>query len=247
MILSPFGASGGSGSQKWCGRPGVYSRRSETLKLELAGAYMRFTWLQIVVLATSAFGQTSTYPYYLKSFAGTFPLGDGGPATSALLYYPNAAVADPAGNLYILDSNNYRIRKVTTDGKIETYAQSNITAYDMKLAADGSLYIGASGQVLRFTQAGFGGSIAGTGKPGYGGDGGPANGAQVGSVYGIALDSWGSLRGRRRTRKRRAGGLGVRNSPGQFGKFLLYRFIFLREPRTNGHHKWDNPDDRGYC
>ena len=154
---------------------------------------MRFTWLQIVVLATSAFGQTSTYPYYLKSFAGTFPLGDGGPATSALLYYPNAAVADPAGNLYILDSNNYRIRKVTTDGKIETYAQSNITAYDMKLAADGSLYIGASGQVLRLTQAGFGGSIAGTGKPGYGGDGGPANGAQVGSVYGIALDSSGSF------------------------------------------------------
>src|SRR5450631_638740 len=38
-------------------RPGVYSRRSETLKLEFAGANMRFTWLQIVVLATSAFGQ----------------------------------------------------------------------------------------------------------------------------------------------------------------------------------------------
>ena len=154
---------------------------------------MRFTWLQIVVLATAAFGQTNTYPYFLKSFAGTFPLGDGGPATSALLYYPNAAVADPAGNLYILDSNNYRIRKVTTDGKIDTFAQRNITAFDMKLAADGSLYIGALGEVLWLTQAGFGGSIAGTGTPGYGGDGGPANNAQVGSVYGIALDSSGNF------------------------------------------------------
>ena len=63
----------------------------------------------------------------------------------------------------------------------------------MKLAADGSLYIGASGQVLWLTQAGFGGTVAGSGNPGYGGDGGPATGAQVGQVRGIALDSSGNF------------------------------------------------------
>ncbi len=48
--------------------------------------------------------------------------GDGGPATKAMLQYPRALALDAAGNLYITDSTNSRIRKVTQDGTIVTIA-----------------------------------------------------------------------------------------------------------------------------
>ncbi len=149
--------------------------------------------LYVTVLTSFAFGQGSTYPYFLKSYAGTFPIGDGGSATSALLYYPYAAIPDASGNLYILDSDNYRIRKVTTDGKIATLAQINIFGYDMKLAGDGSLYVTGSAEVIKISPSGTVKVVAGTGTYGTGGDGGPATSAQLGSVFGIALDTAGNL------------------------------------------------------
>jgi uncharacterized repeat protein (TIGR01451 family) len=50
--------------------------------------------------------------------------GDGGAATSAKLNYPNGVTVDPAGNIFIADTNNYRIRKVSLDGTITTVAGS---------------------------------------------------------------------------------------------------------------------------
>jgi sugar lactone lactonase YvrE len=51
--------------------------------------------------------------------------GDGGPATAAKLGYPNRAVADSAGNVYISDYYNNRIRKVSSGGIITTIAGGN--------------------------------------------------------------------------------------------------------------------------
>ena len=48
--------------------------------------------------------------------------GDGGPAVSAFLSRPYDVAVDPAGNLYIADLSNFRIRRITPAGKIETVA-----------------------------------------------------------------------------------------------------------------------------
>lgn len=53
--------------------------------------------------------------------------GDGGPATQAELFYPKGIAMDAAGNLYIADYTNQRIRKVSANGIIETIAGIGIT------------------------------------------------------------------------------------------------------------------------
>jgi sugar lactone lactonase YvrE len=50
------------------------------------------------------------------------PLGDGGPARRAFLYYPTSVAIDSAGNLFIADSGNLRVRKVSPEGIITTVA-----------------------------------------------------------------------------------------------------------------------------
>ena len=55
--------------------------------------------------------------------------GDGGPATSAELNYPYGVAVDAAGNLYIADTSNYRVRKVTPDGTITTVAGNGTEGY----------------------------------------------------------------------------------------------------------------------
>jgi uncharacterized protein (TIGR03437 family) len=56
-------------------------------------------------------------------------LGDGGPATSASLSYPNGVAVDAAGNLFIADSTNYRVRKVSASTGIITTVAGNGTEY----------------------------------------------------------------------------------------------------------------------
>lgn len=134
--------------------------------------------------------------------------GDGGLATAAQLYWPHGVVVDTAGNLYIADTNNHRIRKISAaDGKIATLAGSSVgfsgdggaaaTAklnYPQNLAIDGArnIYIAdyfnyrvrkidaASGNIA---------TLAGNGTQGYGGDGGAATSAQLGSYLHVAADA----------------------------------------------------------
>ena len=68
----------------------------------------------------------------VTTFAGNGNVGfggDGGLATKAQLNNPVGLATDAAGNLYIADANNSRIRKVTTDGYIYTIAGSGAIGY----------------------------------------------------------------------------------------------------------------------
>ena len=55
--------------------------------------------------------------------------GDGGPSTAAQLYLPRAVATDPAGNLYICDMNNNRVRKINIFGIISTFAGNGVATY----------------------------------------------------------------------------------------------------------------------
>ena len=69
--------------------------------------------------------------------------GDNGPATSAALYFPSGIAVDSSGNLYIADTNNNRIRKVTiSTGIISTFVGTGATSYngDGITASSASLY-----------------------------------------------------------------------------------------------------------
>ena len=68
----------------------------------------------------------------IVTFSGTGRAGysgDGGPATRAVLDNPFGVVRGPDGSLYICDTNNHVIRRVSVNGKIETVAGSGTPGY----------------------------------------------------------------------------------------------------------------------
>ncbi len=92
--------------------------------------------------------------------------GDGGPAVKARLHDPQQIAVDGAGNLVIADSGNFRIRVV---------AAHTGTFYGQPMTA-GDIY-----------------PVAGTGKAGFSGDGGPAVAAKINFLAGVSVGSAGSL------------------------------------------------------
>lgn len=134
--------------------------------------------------------------------------GDGGLATAARLNRPSGVAVDASGNLYIVD--NRRVRKVGRDGIITTVAGGGATPLADGLAATavalvnpsrvvvdgaGNLYVSERGlaRILKVAPSGTMSIVAGTGTPGYSGDGGPATAAQLASPIGLALDTAGNL------------------------------------------------------
>ena len=137
--------------------------------------------------------------------------GDNGPAILAQLYGPSGLAIDALGNLYIGDSLNGRVRKVSPAGTITTVAGGGICCslgdggpatianiHDPGgLAIDraGNLYITEMGgdRVRVVNAAGIISTVAGNGTPGYSGDNGSATSAQLQDPIAVAVDGAGNV------------------------------------------------------
>ena len=137
--------------------------------------------------------------------------GDGGPATSAELNGPEDVAADGSGNLYVVDSRNNCIRKVSPSGTITTVAGNGTAGYSgdgglatsaqlsnpYGVAADlsGNLYIADTGnnRSRRVSINGIITTVAGNGTSGYSGDGGLATSAELNNPVDVAADGSGNL------------------------------------------------------
>lgn len=124
------------------------------------------------------------------------PLGDGGPATAARLRRATAVVALADGGFLIADDFDERVRRVFPDGVIRTVAGSGqdegplgdggpaanarlSLPHALAVQPDGGFLIGDDYRVRRVAPDGTINTLAGTGRAGFSGDGGPATRARI--------------------------------------------------------------------
>lgn len=137
--------------------------------------------------------------------------GDGGPATAAQLHNPRGLAVDGiAGNLFVVDADNHRVRKITPSGTISTVAgrqdfgpledgvaaTSAYLSIPRAIAVDqkGNIYISSdSTHIQRVSTDGIIHTVAGNGKAGFSGDGGAATAASLNYPQGIAVDAAGNV------------------------------------------------------
>ena len=145
--------------------------------------------------------------------AGWGYTGDSGPATAAQLNRPNSIAVDYAGNIYIADVGNSRVRVINTAGVINTLAGNGTSGFTgdggpataAELGTPWSVGVDKSGSNVFIadgennmvrkvvTATGIISAFAGTGTPGYSGDGGAANAAELNDPWGIAVDTLGNV------------------------------------------------------
>ncbi len=150
----------------------------------------------------------------ISTYAGTGTSGfsgDGGAATAANISNVASIATDGAGNLYLLDNTNHRLRKVNTSGIISTVAGTGssgsggdggpATAAQLNrpsgvfVSNAGNIYISDqyNNRVRRINTSGIITSVAGTGTSGFSGDGGAATAAMLNLPTSVTTDASGNI------------------------------------------------------
>src|SRR5579859_8271885 len=169
-----------------------------------------------VVLMGVCFGQSAP-KFTISTVAGVGVsgfAGDGGQAAAASLAFPAGLAFDGAGNMYIADASNSRVRKVAPDGTISTIAgtgafgfagDSNVATkaimnrpYSVAVDKAGNLYIADTYNHSVRKVAASGGTMStfvgnGQGQPDFGGDGSAASGAFLNTPTALVFDAAGNL------------------------------------------------------
>jgi streptogramin lyase len=157
----------------------------------------------------------SATPWTISTYAGTGSpgsTGDGGPATSAQVNDPYGVVRGPDGAIWFCEHAGHRLRRIAPDGTITTVAGTGQRGYtgeggpareatfnlphELRFDAAGNIFIAdMANQVVRRIDARTGiiTTVAGTGKKGYTGDGGPAVQAALNSPHSIQFGPEGTL------------------------------------------------------
>jgi streptogramin lyase len=172
--------------------------------------------MRLALVLTALFvAATSAHAAALSVFAGSGAkgfAGDGHAAVEAKLADPSGIAIGPDGSLYICDTANHRIRRVGRDGKITVVAGTGEKGWSgdggpataAKLAEPYEVRFDASENIFWVerlshsvrrldAKTGVITTIAGTGAPGFSGDGGLATRAQLNEPHSIAFDSAGDL------------------------------------------------------
>ena len=202
--FSGYAGDGGAAVNAELGAPGGFAVDSS------GDIYIADTVNCIIRKVTRSNGVISTY-------AGTVGTcgyaGDGGAAISAQLNEPESVAVDASGNLYIADTYNQRIRKITaSNGDIATIAGNGATGfsgdggaatsaelnYPFAIALDSSanVYIADTDnyRIRKITvSTGNIATIGGNGTEGFAGDGGTATSAEISDVYGLSVDPSGNV------------------------------------------------------
>ncbi len=137
--------------------------------------------------------------------------GDGIAATSAKLHNPSGVFLDHTGSIFIADYSNNRIRKVSASGIITTVAGNGIAGslgdggmataaeinnpWGASVDATGNIYIAdaANNKIRKVVVSGIINTFAGTGIPGFSGDGALATAAKLDNPGGVIFDSLGNI------------------------------------------------------
>ena len=149
----------------------------------------------------------------ISTYAGTgVPgyTGDRGKATLAELNAPTGVAVDGSGNVFVAERDNFRVRRISIDGTINTVAGNGTGGFSgdkgpalsaqirpLAVAVDnkGNLYIADARnfRIRKVDSTGTITTIAGVGTQGFSGDNGLATSALIGLVTGLAVDSTGNV------------------------------------------------------
>ncbi len=174
---------------------------------------MKKNCIKSILITLLLAGSFTSWAQLLNTFAGKGVggySGDGGQSNNAEIFYPYSVTVDKAGNVYIADGLNYRIRKVTTSGIISTYAGNGVNGYTgdggPAIAAEfanpcaitfdtkGNIYFSTFNNTVRkVNTSGIISTLAGNGSQGFSGDGGQATNAEFHIPYGLKLDTLGNV------------------------------------------------------
>lgn len=199
-IVTTVAGSGNIGAKDGSGTAALFSYAYEIAVDSSANLYVADTNNNKIRKITST-GVVTT-------LAGSGNIGaTDGSGTAASFNFPRGIAVDSTGNVYVADTNNFKIRKITPTGVVSTFAGSGITGstdgtntnasfgtvYGIAVDADGNIYVAdtnkfkirkitSSGVVSTFAGSGIGGSVVdGTGTA-----------ASFSSPSGVAVDSSGS-------------------------------------------------------